>query len=280
MINNKTKQYAVIGDPISHSLSPKMHNAAFETLKMNANYSAIHVKAGELAKFTDYARENLNGFNVTVPHKNAIIEHLDGISELCKITESVNTVTVRDGKLYGDSTDGYGMQMAIKEAFDIDIKGNSFLFIGCGGTVQAVSYHFLKEGAEALFIANRTLSKAEKLSEYLQNYTDAAVKCTAIDQEEILDQFMNEASVVIQATSLGLKESDPSPFPKQLIRKTTPMFDTIYKNTQFIQDAEEEGVKHANGSLMLVHQGAKSFSIWTEKEAPVKVMQKAVEAAT
>lgn len=276
-MNIKEKQYAVIGDPINHSLSPQMHNTAFKTLQMNANYSAIHVKAGKLAEFTDFARENLDGFNVTVPHKSAIIEHLDDISELCKITGSVNTVTVKNGLLYGDSTDGYGMEMAIKEAFDIDIKGNSFLFLGCGGTVQAVSYHFLKEGAKALFIANRTLAKAEELVKHLQAHTNAAVKCTAINHEKTLDHFMNEASVVIQATSLGLKESDPSPLPKHLIRKTTPMFDTIYKNTQFIKDAAEQGVKHANGSLMLVHQGAKSFSIWTGKEAPIEDMKKAVK---
>ena len=275
-MKNEPQQYAVIGDPISHSLSPGMHNAAFKAVGINANYSAIHIKEGELAEFADFAKKKLDGFNVTVPHKNAIIEHLDEISDLCKITGSVNTVTVKDGKLYGDSTDGYGLQMAIKEAFNIEIKGNSFLFLGCGGTVQAVSYHFLQEGARKLFIANRTLSKAKKLTEYLQKHTDSDIQCTAIDQKEILNQFLDAASVVIQATSLGLKESDPSPLPKKLIRDTTAMFDTIYKNTQFIQDAAQKGVQHANGSLMLVHQGAKAFSIWTGKEAPVEVMKKAV----
>ena len=276
-MTDRTKKYAVIGDPITHSLSPDMHNAAFKALNIDAEYSAIHVKPTELAKFANSARTELDGFNVTVPHKNAIIAHLDDISDMCKITGSVNTVTVKNEQLFGDSTDGYGLQMAIKEAFGINIKNNSFLFLGCGGTVKAVSYHFIKEGAKELFIANRTLSKVEELTNYLNKCTDAEIKCTAIDDTNVLGKFLDSANVVIQATSLGLKESDPSPLPKELIRSKTAMFDTIYKNTNFLQDAAKNGVQYANGSLMLVHQGAKSFSIWTGKEAPIEVMKNAIK---
>ena len=275
-MKNRTKKYAVIGDPISHSLSPNMHNAAFKALDIDAEYSAIHVKPENLAKFANSARTELDGFNVTVPHKNAIIAHLDNISDMCKITGSVNTVTIKDGQLFGDSTDGYGLQMAIKEAFKINIKDNSFLFLGCGGTVKAVSYHFIKEGAKELFIANRTLSKAEELTNYLTECTDSDIKCTAIDNINVLGQFLDSASVVIQVTSLGLKESDPSPLPKELIKSGTAMFDTIYKNTAFLKDAARSGVQYANGSLMLVHQGAKSFSIWTGQKAPIEVMKNAI----
>ncbi len=277
IMKTRTKKYAVIGDPISHSLSPGMHNAAFKALGIDAEYSAIHVKKEGLAKFADFARGELAGFNVTVPHKNAIISHLDGISDMCKITGSVNTITVKNGRLFGDSTDGYGLQMAIKEAFGIDVKGNSFLFLGCGGTVKAVSYHFIKEGAKKLFIANRTLSKADELTKYLIKCTNSDVQCTAINQTNTLDHFLDSASVVIQATSLGLKETDPSPLPKELIRNKTVMFDTIYKNTEFLKNAAQNGVKSANGSLMLVHQGARSFSIWTKKDAPIEVMKNAIK---
>jgi len=270
------QKYAVIGDPINHSLSPGMHNAAFNALAINAEYSAIQVKKEKLANFADFARKNLAGFNVTVPHKNAIIAHLDEVSDLCKVTGSVNTVTVRDGRLIGDSTDGYGMEMAIKEAFNIDIAGNSFLFLGCGGTVKAVSYHFIQQGAKKLFIANRTVSKAEALAKYLVECSTINVEFTGIDNLPLLDTFSKEASVVIQATSLGLKETDPSPFPEEVIRNDTYMFDTIYKNTAFLKIAAKHGIPHAGGSLMLVHQGAKAFSIWTGKEAPVEVMKEAV----
>jgi shikimate dehydrogenase len=255
-----------------------MHNAAFNALGIDAEYSAIHVRKDELAEFADSARKELSGFNVTVPHKNAIIPYLDEISDLCKVTGSVNTVTVRDGRLIGDSTDGYGMEMAIKEALGIDLKGNSFLFLGCGGTVQAVSYHFIKQGAKQLFIANRTISKAEKLADYLIECTGANVQFTSIDNSEELNNFMDSASVVIQATSLGLNSTDPSPLPEELVRSETYMFDTIYKNTAFIQSAEKNGVPHAGGNLMLVHQGAKAFSIWTGRDAPIEVMKKAIKS--
>ena len=272
------RKYAVIGDPIKHSLSPQMHNAAFNALGIDAEYSAIHVKKDDLAKFADYAKQELAGFNVTVPHKNAIIPYLDEISDLCSETGSVNTVTVNNGRLIGDSTDGYGMEMAIKEAFNINLKGNSFLFIGCGGTVKAVSHYFITQGADKLFIANRTVSTAEELSESLTSSTGKDVYFSALNDIEKLKYFAEQVSVIIQATSLGLKESDPSPFPENLIQPGTAMFDTIYKNTSFLRDAAKHNAPCANGSMMLVHQGAKSFSIWTGQNAPIEVMKKAVRS--
>ena len=272
------RKYAVIGDPIKHSMSPQMHNAAFEALGIDAEYSAIHVKKDDLAKFADHAKKELAGFNVTVPHKNAIIPYLDGISDLCSVTGSVNTVKVDGGKLIGDSTDGYGMEMAIKEAFNIDLKGNSFLFIGCGGTVKAVSYYFITQGADKLFIANRTVATAEKLSESLTNSTGKDVYFSALNDIDRLTDFTEQADVIIQATSLGLKSDDPSPFPENLIQPGTAMFDTIYKNTSFLRNAAKHNAPFADGSMMLVHQGAKAFSIWTGQDAPIEEMRKAVSS--
>jgi shikimate dehydrogenase len=272
----KKQKYAVIGDPVKHSLSPKMHNAAFAALGIDAEYSAIHVKEDEIAKFADYARNELAGFNITVPHKENIIPYLDEISDLCKMTNSVNTVTNRNGHLIGDSTDGYGLEMAIKEAFGIDVKGNSFLFLGCGGTVRAVSYHFLQKGAKGLFIANRTISKAEELANSLSGATGVDIAYTGINDLEKLNKYLEDTSVIIQSTSLGLKESDPSPFPESLIRPGICMYDTIYKRTTFLKDAARHNAPNAGGDLMLVHQGAKSFSIWTDQTAPVKIMKNAI----
>lgn len=275
-MKHQKKQFAVIGDPIEHSLSPQMHNAAFQALGINAEYSAIHVKKNDIAKFADFAREKLSGFNITVPHKENIIAYLDEISDLCKMTKSVNTVTNRNGRLIGDSTDGYGLEMAIREAFGVDIKGNRFLFLGCGGTVQAVSHHFINQRAEQLMIANRTVSKAKDLASSLISETGGDVKFCSIDDLDQLEEFIINTKVVIQSTSLGLKPNDPSPFPEKLIRPGLCMFDTIYKNTAFLQKASEHQVPNAGGGLMLVHQGAKSFSIWTRKEAPLDVMKKAI----
>ncbi|NOY74465.1 MAG: shikimate dehydrogenase [Kiritimatiellaeota bacterium] len=278
-MTSQTK-YAVIGDPIAHSLSPPMHNAAFEALEMDARYSTVHVSKMELAEFADRARRELRGFNITVPHKNNIIEYLDSISEECRITGSVNTVSNIDGELVGASTDGYGLETALKEEFGVDLNGNTFLFVGCGGTVQAVAYHFLANGAKSLFITNRTLSKAEKLADYfMDKISGSTIECAALDDTAKLAEFVSEAAVIIQATSLGLKESDPSPFPAELMNSGTPAFDTIYKRTRFLADAEAAGAPSSGGIGMLLHQGARSFEIWTGKEAPAAIMRSALAAA-
>ena len=273
-MSNLKMKYAVIGDPIAHSLSPGMHNAAFVELEMDAEYSAIRVPENELADFAELARRELCGFNITVPHKNNIIEYLDEISEECEVTGSVNTVSNIDGRLVGTSTDGYGLELALKEAFGSEIDGNSFLFVGCGGTVQAVAYHFLAKGAEKLFITNRTLPKAETLADYfMEKIPGSLIECAAMDDMTKLERFVESASVVIQATSLGLSEDDPSPFPAELARRDTNMFDTIYKRTRFLADAEAVGAPNSGGSDMLLHQGARSFEIWTGHPAPLEIMR-------
>ncbi|MCK5845646.1 MAG: shikimate dehydrogenase [Victivallales bacterium] len=280
MSNNDMEimKYAVIGDPITHSLSPKMHNAAFAELRMNSEYFAVRVRKEELAQFADFARRELSGFNVTVPHKNNIIEFLDDISEECRATGSVNTVSVVGGRLVGASTDGYGLEMALKEAFGLELSGNSFLFIGCGGTVQAVAYHFLAKGAERLFIANRTLKKAEKLARHFTSaLSGSVIECAALDDTARIAKFTDAAALVIQATSIGLAPDDPSPFPVELMRSDTPMFDTIYKHTRFLAAAAAAGAPNSGGAGMLLHQGARSFEIWTGRPAPLATMKKTLK---
>lgn len=271
------KHFAVIGDPIKHSKSPQMHNAAFRDLGMNAEYSAVHVKEEELASFADRARSELSGFNVTVPHKENIIQFLHGISEECCITRSVNTVSNIDGELHGQSTDGYGLEMALKEAFDVDLKGNSFMFLGCGGTVNAVGYHFLNSGAKELFIVNRTIKKAEDQVNVLRRiFPDRNIDFAQNGDIPKIKQMLDSVKVVIQATSLGLKDTDPSPLYPELMRPEICMFDTIYKKTEFLKAAEKCGCKFAGGEGMLVHQGVRSFEIWTGVKPSVEVMRDAL----
>jgi shikimate dehydrogenase len=274
----KTKLYAVIGDPIKHSKSPLMHNAAFKALKMNAEYKAIHVPESELGEFVDYAKNNLEGFNVTVPHKKNIIQYLDYISDECKVTQSVNTISVKNGKLYGESTDGYGLEAAVFEAFSVPLQNNDFLFLGAGGTVNAVSYHFLNNGAESVFIVNRTLSKAEAIIERLkQSFPQKNIRCAQSNDLDTINEMLDSVKVVIQATSLGLNDSDPSPMPKKLMRPNICMFDAIYKITKFLQDAEKSSCPISPGHSMLIHQGAKSFEIWTGTKPNIEVMRQALE---
>lgn len=278
MMNNEFKKhYAVIGDPIAHSKSPQMQNAAFLDLGISADYHSEHVKKEDLANFAEHARKDLAGFNVTVPHKENIIAFLDGISEECQTTRSVNTVKNINGKMYGESTDGYGLEMAVKEAFGVDLKDNSFMFLGCGGTVNAVAYHFLHFGAKELFIVNRTVEKAEALCRVLnEKFPHKTITCSSHENIDEINKMLDSVKVVIQATSLGLKDDDPSPLNPEMMRPQICMFDTIYKNTAFLQAAENCGCKCTGGQGMLVHQGAKSFEIWTGIKPSIEVMRSAL----
>lgn len=270
-------QYAVIGDPIAHSLSPQMHNAALRALNMNARYIAVHVLKEDLASFTENARKYLAGFNITVPHKNNIIPFLDHITENAALAESVNTVTVNpDGTLSGDSTDGYGFEMAVREGGGPALSGISICFIGCGGVVPALAFHAAFCGAKSIRIVNRTVEKAENLSARLA-VRFPGLHCYAGTLQD--GAAFAGADLTVQCTSLGLKETDPAPVDPHLLSPETFLFDTIYKETPLLQYARVNGIACSGGSAMLLHQGARSFTIWTGKEAPVEVMRTALAEA-
>lgn len=276
----KKKIYAVIGCPVSHSLSPVMHNAALKALGLDAEYIAVLVPKEELEAFTLDARKNLAGFNITVPHKNAVIPFLDEISRDAELSGSVNTVTVSDGKLSGVSTDGYGLEAALAESFRYVIRDSSVTFIGCGGVVKALTFHFALHGIRKIHLLNRTLETAEKLAATLkEEFPLLSVETASISDDEKVGTFLNDSRLAVQCTSLGLKPEDPSPIRPELLPRDIFFYDTIYKRTKLYAYAEEHGIPAASGLSMLLHQGAKSLSIWTGLEAPVEVMRKALLGA-
>ena len=273
----KKKIYAVIGCPVSHSLSPVMHNAALKALGLDAEYIAVLVPKEELEAFTLDARKNLAGFNITVPHKNAVIPFLDEISRDAELSGSVNTVTVSDGKLSGVSTDGYGLEAALADSFRYVIRDSSVTFIGCGGVVKALTFHFALHGIRKIHLLNRTLETAEKLAATLkEEFPLLSVETASISDDEKVGTFLNDSRLAVQCTSLGLKPEDPSPIRPELLPRDIFFYDTIYKRTKLYAYAEEHGIPAASGLSMLLHQGAKSLSIWTGLEAPVEVMRKAL----
>ena len=271
------KIYAVIGDPISHSLSPVMHNAAFQALGMDAEYVAVHVKAEDLEAFAADARKNLAGFNITVPHKKGIIPFLDEVAHPARIAGSVNTVLNRDGRLVGCSTDGYGLETAMNEAFGWSVPGGSAVFIGCGGAAHAAAFYFAGRGLRKMFILNRTLATAESLAVELKtNFPGFAVETAALSDTEKVKSFLEQSEAAVQCTSLGLKPDDPPPIAPELLPQNIKLFDTIYKPTPLLKYAKAHGIDHAAGLGMLLHQGARSFHIWTGVEAPVEAMRQAL----
>lgn len=271
------KKYAVIGDPVKHSLSPIMQNAGILALGEDGEYIKIHVEEDGLAEFIEYAKKELLGFNITVPHKKNIIPFLDEVTDEARLSESVNTVTIRGGKLYGTSTDGFGLKMGIKEAFGLDVINQKFCFVGCGGAVQAVAFHFASCGIAEISFINRTVSKAEALVEKLRvAYPNVVTSCCSSQTDNVIEKFIDQSSVVIQGTSLGLNPNDPSPLDKAYFNESTYYYDTIYKSTKFSQLAVDAGAKIADGRSMLLYQGAKALSIWTGREAPVEIMRDAL----
>ncbi len=272
------KQYLVIGDPIKHSLSPVMHNAGFAKLNIAAKYDIMHIKPNKLAEFAKFAKENLAGFNVTVPHKQTIIPFLDEIDKVAKLAQSVNTVTVTDdGKLIGTSTDGYGLEMGIKEAFNVNLKQHTVSFLGCGGAVQAASFHFASRDVKQINIINRTVSKAENLALKLkESFPNLIVKYSSLEDNKMITEMLLSSKVLIQGTSLGLSPEDKSPISEKYLSDNLFVYDTIYKNTNFLKIAQNKGLKTSSGSSMLLYQGAKAFEIWTGEPAPIDTMKKAL----
>ncbi len=279
MPSASTLHFAVIGDPIGHSRSPLMHNAAFRALGIDADYTAIHVTREGLPGFLHSARTSLSGFNITVPHKNAVIPFLDGITPRAALAGSVNTVSVRDGRLFGDTTDATGLERAVQEAFGLPLKGANVCILGCGGVVRALVFHLADAGCDRIRILNRTAEKAAQLTDELLKHAPA-LDCgfAALNDLPTVKNALDGSDLVIQCTSLGLRDGDGSPIAPDLIPSSACLFDTIYRETDILVRCRARGLRVSGGLPMLVHQGAESFRIWTGREAPVDVMRSAAES--
>ena len=278
----KNCKYAVIGNPVAHSKSPQMQNAGFEFYGMGSIYGKIHVEREELAEFVEYARKNLSGFNITVPYKQDIIPFVDRISDVAKLSHSVNTVKIENGRFYATSTDGIGLATALQVHFNKEVKDLKVTFAGAGGAAQAAAWYFACNGAGSIFIANRSLAKAEQLSAELKKafpVLECAV-CELSDREKMSD-FIKKSDVLIQSTSVGLKDDDGAPFELDILDGMSDLcvYDLIYKETKLLKYCRQHGIKHANGSDMLLYQGAASFEFWTNRKAPVDAMRQGLENA-
>lgn len=275
-------QFAVIGDPIAHSLSPDMHNAAFRAAGKNAEYRAIHVTPDHVPEFFAEAKKCLAGFNVTVPHKGAAHALADTLSDAARLSGSANTVRINDdGTAFVDTTDGTGFERALAEAFDLPLAGADLCLIGCGGVVNALVWHCALAGVRSIRILNRSLDKAVHLTDLLkQEFPQLITDCAAISDRDRTADFLARSVLAVQCTSLGLHDEDPPPVDPDLFpRNGLRYFDTIYKHTPLLAALEKKGIPTQNGLPMLLHQGAKSYEIWFNEPAPVEVMRTALTDA-
>lgn len=274
-------RFGLIGWPVKHSLSPPMHEAAFRACGLEATYELVETPPAEVCPTVRRMQaQGFDGWNVTVPHKAAMAAIVDQADPVARAADSVNTVVAGGTHLAGYSTDGYGLEEALREAFGLVVPGSSIGFIGAGGAARACCMHFANRGARKLVIANRTLERAASLLDDVQAFRRGILGtvCSLADSPA-LQAALADVDVVIQATSVGLHPHDPSPVPAECLPKGTPAMDMIYSRTPFLRAAASRGAPTADGQTMLLYQGARSFELWTEREAPVDAMRQALQKA-
>ena len=270
-IHGTTKVTGLFGWPVEHTLSPAMHNAAFDYLDLDFCYVPFSVKPEMLADAVKAIRSlDLAGVNVTIPHKERVIQLLDAVHEEASFIGAVNTIQNSGGRLTGFNTDGRGFMESLAVA-GIPVEGRSVLIVGAGGASRAVSY-YLSEKAARLLLFDLDIPKVEKLVADLTTIRRNVSRLTAIDRLEDFD-------IVINATPLGLKETDPSPVDISLIKKTMTVCDLIYKKTPLLRAATQKGCKTLDGLGMLLYQGVFAFEIWTGIKPPVDIMRNAIAGA-
>ena len=267
------KSFAVIGDPIDHSLSPTIHNAAYRELEMECTYIAYRVIQGDLVTGIESLKKiKIAGFNVTIPHKIEMLRYLDNVDENCKKIGAVNTVLNDDGILRGFNTDMDGFLEPIKRK-EINVKNSKILLLGAGGAARAIVTGFQKENAKNITIVNRTKSKMDELVKFSNELGLNAISKTI----EEIDELDSNFDFIVNASSLGLK-NEKNIIPVKLLNDQTTVYDIVYKpvKTDLINKAKEKNCKIIFGYEMLLGQAIRSFEIWLDKKAPYEVMKRSI----
>jgi len=266
------KTYCIIGDPIHHSLSPAMHNAAFAAKGLNCTYIAFRVPQNELKESIESLRGiNIAGFNVTTPHKTNVMRYLDELEPMAKKASAVNTVNNIEGIFRGYNTDVYGFIEPLHKRH-VDFRGMHVLLIGSGGAARAVVVALAEENSIAkLVIANRDVQRAKELATLADRL---GMKCEVVPFEKAT-AFSPACDLIVNATKLGMN-NEPSVIDHLHIQKGSIVYDIVYRPmvTDLIENAKYAQASVVYGYEMLIEQGAKAFEIWTGLSAPRDAMKK------
>ncbi len=277
MITAKTKICGIIADPVEHSLSPIMHNAAFAHMGLDYVYIPFRVRRERLAEaITGIKALNIRGVNVTIPHKVEIIPFLDELDEMARKIGAVNTIVNEHGRLKGYNTDGEGFIRSMEE-IGPDIKDGTAVVLGSGGASQAISLALAESGFK-LVIINRTLSKARQQAERISQIYQSKAEALALTEEN-LTQALEDATLLVNTTSVGMApDTEQTLVPPHLIKPSLTVLDIVYSptHTKLVRDALSRGAPAISGIGMLVHQGVLASEKWTNHKPPVEVMRKAV----
>jgi len=275
-VSGKTRLCGVIGDPIEHTMSPVMHNAAFGKLGMDYLYVPFRVRKGELGKALEGMRAmNIRGLNVTIPHKVAVLPFLDKLDPLAQKIGAVNTIVNDDGVLTGYNTDATGFLQALLEK-GIEPGGKNAVILGAGGASRAISFVLAERGAH-LVILNRQLELdwAEELANRISQSFKKEVNALEINKKN-LAMVLEKATLLVNATSVGMSPNvDGTLVPAELLKPGLVVFDVVYNpfQTRLLREAEAAGARTISGLDMLVWQGALAFEKWTGRKAPFDLMK-------
>lgn len=265
------KLFGVLGDPVSHSLSPVMHNAAFKALGMDCEYHAFRVSTDNLEKALNGAHAmGFGGINLTIPLKEKALSIVKP-TDIAKQIGAVNTVDFRFG-MTGHNTDGIGAKMALSSS-GVKISGKNVILLGAGGAARAIAFQLAKDGGNVT-VANRTLERAQVLAKDVMKVG----KAQASGYED-LKKMIQDSDILINSTSVGMHpKTSETIVTSDMMHKNLTVFDIVYnpQNTQLLKEAKKAGATTIDGVMMLVFQGAESFKIWTGRMPPVDVMEKAV----
>jgi len=272
-----TDIYGIFGHPVKHSLSPDMHNSAFNTLRLNSVYVAFDIDPESIEEAARAIRVmGIRGINITIPHKQTIIPYLDEVSPDAKLTGAVNTVKNENGRLSGYNTDVGGFLRAIREDLDFSPEGNTLFLIGAGGAARAVLSAFCMNGGAVVYITDIIKDKALELAnQFKANFQNITIE--TVDQN-LIEQKFNEADILVNASPAGMDGVGSLDIPLTSLNKNAVVYDLVYKppDTNLLKEAKQLGHKASGGLSMLLYQGAESFEIWTGENAPVEIMKKAL----
>jgi len=275
--NSSPRIYGVLGYPVKHSLSPSMHNAAFEALKINAEYRSFQVKPQDLENFLNsLAKKNIYGLNVTIPYKEKVVPFLQNLSPEADLIGAVNTIKVFPDKLEGFNTDGEGFLQHLRQDLKFDPQDKTIAILGAGGAARAISVYLSKNKPRLIAIYDIDKTKSEMLVKHLkENFKNVELKLA----NSIAQLNIGDCHLLINATPVGMKDSVPCIVDKKLLHKNLLVYDLIYNppQTKLLALAKKVGAKVSNGLGMLLYQGMLSFKIWIGQDAPLKIMRQALE---
>lgn len=277
MISGKTKVYGLFGWPVEHTFSPVMHNAAFAKLGIDACYLPFLVHPDRLEEAVrSIIALNIQGVNVTVPHKERAAALLLELSEEARLMMAVNTIEVRGDLLIGHNTDGRGFIRSLRDGLRFDPSGKGVFILGAGGAGRAVAFSLAISGSRSIAIYDVDEKKAFALARDIREKTGAEV--ISVEKNMDIASLARDADCLINATPIGLKKTDPMPIGAHAIRKGQVVCDLIYNpsETRLMRTAKLRGARTLNGLGMLLYQGVLAFEIWTRKKAPVDVMKRAL----